>query len=926
MLLAKLRSYVDSLLHRSRREDEIADELQFHVESRAADLERNGRGGLTHAEALRQARVEFGGVETHRADIRASLGLRWMDELGVDLRYAWRMLGRSKGFTAVAVGSLALGIGANTIIFSLAKGVLLDRLTVPHPEQLRQIAIDAGGDKSRAHSFWGSWDDVDGKTQATLMTYPIYRLMAQQNREHPVVEDIFAFKDLGQFDRLTATVDGHAHVVTGQMVSGNYYGQLGVRPQIGRSIEPVDDGTAGTGNVVMISDGMWARVFGRSPDVVGKTMLLNLVPMTIVGVNPPGFTGASAVQIEPDVFFPLSMQPVLVPMTMDNKHHPSVLDNTELWWVQTMARAKPGVSAATAQAAMTTWLDQDVKATMKAEKDTVNPTVSVLDGSQGIREANREFSTQLYVLATLTGLVLLLACANLANLLLARSAARQREMAVRLALGASRGRVLRQVLTESLLLSSLGGAAGLALGYAGRNVIPHMYTAPWQAGSLHADFDWAICAFTVAVSILTGVLFGVVPAWQATRTQVNAGLKDAAASATRRRKGLTGRGLVVIQIALSMLLVVGAGLFVATLRNLSKEHLGFDPQNILLFSVQAPAARYPSPKDVQLYERIEERLGRMPGVTGVTLSREAVLAGGASNLPFIPTDQPKRNGHDGIAWVQDVGRDFFGVYRMPLLYGRNFSSADTSTSQPLVIVNEALVRSFWPHENPIGKTVKMDRNDARIFEVAGIVADAKYSQLNGKVPPTAYRLYNQMDQERDMTFEVKTPLPPSDVLPRIRAAVAEIDRDVPVRDVRTQEAQIAATISQQRTFAVLTGAFGVLALVLACIGIYGLMAYDVARRTNEIGIRIALGARAGQMLRMVLHEVSWMAVVGIGAGLAASLLLTKYVKSMLYGLTATDPWILAGAGAILLTVALLAGWGPARRASRVQPMEALRHE
>lgn len=294
MLIAKLRSYVDSLLHRSRREDEIADELRFHLESRAADLERDG---LTHAEAMRRARVEFGGVETHRAEIRASLGLRWIDELGDDLRYAWRMLWRSKGFTAVAIGSLALGIGANTIIFSLAKGVLLDKLTVPHPEQLRLIAIQAGGDNSRAHSFWGSWFDVDGKTQAALMTYPIYRLMVQQNREHPVVQDIFAFKDLGEFSRLTATVNGHAYVVTGQMVSGNYYDQLQVRPQIGRAIEPTDDGTPDTGNVVMISDGMWARIFGRSPDVIGKTILLNLVPMTIVGVNPPGFTGASTVKL-----------------------------------------------------------------------------------------------------------------------------------------------------------------------------------------------------------------------------------------------------------------------------------------------------------------------------------------------------------------------------------------------------------------------------------------------------------------------------------------------------------------------------------------------------------------------------------------------------------------------------------------------------
>jgi predicted permease len=613
-------------------------------------------------------------------------------------------------------------------------------------------------------------------------------------------------------------------------------------------------------------------------------------------------------------------------MTMDDKTHPSVLDNTELWWVQMMARAKPEISTATAQAAMTTWLDQDARATMKAEKDTVNPSVAVLDGSQGIGETNHDFSMQLYVLSTLTGLVLLLACANLANLLLARSASRQREMAVRLALGASRGRVLRQVLTESLLLSSLGGAAGLALGYAGRNVIPHMYTAPWQAGPLRADFDLTICAFAVGISILTGVLFGVIPAWQATRTSVNTGLKDAAASTTRRRKGMTGRGLVIIQIALSMLLVVGAGLFAATLRNLHQESLGFDPQNLLLFSVHAPAARYPAPKDVQLYERIEERLQRVPGVSGVTLTREPVLGGGGTNLPFIPTGQPKRNGNDEVVWVQDVGRSFFDVYRIPLLYGRKFSLADTSTSQPLVMVNQALVERFWPHESPIGKTVKMDRKQSRSFEVAGIVADAKYARLGDKAPPTAYRLYDQMDQEVDMTYVIKTPLPLNDVLPQIREAVAEVDRDLPVRDVRTQTEQIAATVSEQRTFAVLTGAFGVLALVLACIGIYGLMAYDVARRTNEIGIRMALGAQATQMQRLVLGEASWLALVGIATGLCAALLLTRYVKSMLYGLTPTDPWILTGAAILLLAVALLAGFGPAQRASRVEPMEALRHE
>jgi predicted permease len=922
MLIAKLRSYVDSLLHRSRREDEISDELQFHVESRAADLER---GGLPHAEAMRRARVEFGGVETHRAAIRASLGLRWIDELGVDLKYAWRMLWRSKGFTAVAVGSLALGIGANTIIFSMAKGVLLDRLAVPHPEQLRIFTI-VNGDRSPVEEFWSNWyPSEDGQMATTAISYPVYQRLRQQNHERPVLNELFAFKLLNSFEDLTVNADGHAEAVNGQMVSGNFYEQLGVRPELGRGIEPADDRAPGTGNVVVISDSLWSRMFGRSSAVLGKTIQLNLIPMTIVGVNPPGFTGAASVQVAPDVFFPLTMQPVLA--AMGGQDDPSLLANSRIWWVQVMGRTRPEVPPEKAQSAIATWLDQDIRATMTVKKNAQMPVFKLADGSRGINDAGHNFATQLYVLIALSGFVLLLACANLANLLLARSATRQREMAVRLALGASRGRLLRQVLTESLLLASLGGAAGLALGYLGRNVIPHLYAASWETTPLRGDFDWTIFAFTAGVSLLTGVLFGLAPAWQATRTEANTRLKESASATTLRRKGVAGRGLVVVQVALSMLLVVGAGLFAGTLHHLYKEQLGFDPQNILLFSLHLPEKRYSAPKDVQLHERMEERLSRVPGVNAVTLSWLPMVSQLSSNMHFLPTDQPPRTGREGSVDYNVVGRSFFETYRIPVLYGRGFRSTDTSTSQPVALINRALAEKFWPHSSPVGKTFNMGSKDKpRVIEIVGVTADAKYSQLEGKAPRTLYLLYNQAKQQLQMTYEVKTPLPPAEALRRIRAAVGEIDKDLPLREVRTQEQQIAATISQQKTFAVLTGAFGVLALVLACIGIYGLMAYNVARRTNEIGIRMALGARASQMLRMVLGETSWLAVMGIGVGLGAALLLTKYVKSLLYGVTAKDPWILCGAGVLLLGVALLAGFGPARRASRVEPMEALRHE
>jgi predicted permease len=465
---SQLRSWLNSLLHRDAVESGIEAELRTHIELRAEDLQRTG---LTPAEALRRARIEFGPIETHKENIRSSLGLRLLDELRADLRYAIRMLRRSPGFTAVAVASLALGIGANTIIFTLAKGVLLDRLAVPQPNQLRLFALTRDRN-SPLHSFWGDfYKTPDGRAITHSFSYPVYQLMRQQNLAKPVLEDLFAFKDLRDY-RLTATVDGHADTVTGELVSGNFYQQLGVQPALGRAIQPSDDGAPGSGPVAVISDGLWARLFGRSPSVIGKTIQLNLIPITIVGVNPPGFTGAARVQLSPDVFLPFNMQPTLVPQRSG-----SVLDKNEEWWMSIMGRARPGVSNEAVRAAFAVWLDQDIRATVAVPKDASMPDFVVESGSQGLAAATHNYAKPIYVLSVLTGFLLLLACANLANLLLARSAARQREMSVRLALGASRSRVLRQVLTESLLLSSLGGIAGFVLGYLGRNVIPSLLSS-----------------------------------------------------------------------------------------------------------------------------------------------------------------------------------------------------------------------------------------------------------------------------------------------------------------------------------------------------------------------------------------------------------------------------------------------------------------
>jgi len=924
---SRVRSFGRAAMGRTRVEEGMAEEMRFHMEERAADLER---GGLSAAEARRRARVEFGWVEGHKDGVRQALGLRWLDELKADLRYAARMLRRSKGFTAVAVGSLALGIGANTMIFTVTKGVLLDRLAVERPRELRLFSIRMAEEGSPIHRFSGSFGPAPGwGTQTSSFSYPAYELLREQNRSHPVMEDLIAFREMG--NRLTLTMDGHAGVASAELVSGNLYQQLGVTPQLGRAIRPSDD-TPAAGLVAVISDGLWSRMFGRSTNVLGKTIGLNLIPVTIVGVNPPGFTGAGSVQSSPDVFLAFGAQPQVFPMrgsglTGGPAESNSALGDKGFWWMQIVGRARAGVSDEQIRAAMAVWLDQDIRATLKIDKDTQMPKLVVRDGSRGMARAGENYAKPIYVLTGMTAFVLLLACANLANLLLARSAARQREMSVRLALGASRGRVLRQVMTESLLLSSLGGLAGLALGYFGRNLIPHLLSSSWQPTELNTAFDWRIFLFTAGVSVLTGVIFGLAPTWQATRAEVNAGLKSASAGATRRRSGLGGKAIVVFQIALSMVLVVGAGLFTRTLVNLNSAELGFDPNRMMLFAIQAPASRYAAPLDVRLHERLEERIARVPGVESVTLTEEPLLANSMSNTDFFPTDQPKPQGKAAYSDVNGVGRTFFTTYRIPIREGRGFTSTDTATSPRVAVINETLARRFYGDRNPVGRSFSNGTGpDDHTYQIVGVAADAKYDQLRDAPPATFYPMYAQQNEEQEMTYAVKVRAGAGDVMPGVRAAVAEIDKDLPLRDVRTQKEQIEATIVEERLFATLTAMFGVLALTLACIGIYGLMAYSVARRTNEIGVRMALGARSEQVLRMVLGESSWLAVAGLGLGLAGAVGLGRLVRSMLYGLEPHDWRTLAGSATVLLAVAVGAALGPARRASRIDPIQALRHE
>jgi len=914
---AQLGSWARAIASRGRFEAGMEAELAHHLEARTEDLIR---AGSAPEEAARRARIEMGPVLMHKENMRASVGLRWIDAMAADVRYALRLLRKSPGFTAIAVGSLALGIGVNTAIFTVAQHMLLDRLQVPHPEQLRMFYLNEPHD-AVVEDMWGWWDDLpDGAHVSTSFTYPIYQQLRIQNRS---LADVMAFKPYG---RMTVTIRGEAEATDAEMVSGNYYSVLGVRPQLGRAIQQSDDGEVGSGPVVTISDRLWTTRFGRSPDVIGKVILVNATPLTVVGVNPAGFTGAYSAQGTPDIFLPFSMQPIVAPQNMDASWSSSLLTNKNLWWVLVMGRLKPGVSSATAEASLNVTLNAAVRATFPVKNESQIPRLLLRDGSRGQNPDTDGFQKPIYVLMALAGLVLLLACANLANLLLARAGARQRETSTRLALGAGRARILRQMMTESFLLSLLGGASGLLLAWATRNALPRLVSDAWEPPAFSANFSWPIFLFAVAVSLATGIIFGLWPAWHATRTTVNASLKDSGQTVTHRRRGLAGKAIVTVQVAFSMLLVVCAGLFVRTLVQLGRTPLGFRPHNLLLFSVDLPEKLYPMEASTMLLQRLEERLAAAPGVQMVTLTDLPLISGSAANTTFLPEGQKSQQAGNPSALVNRVGSHFFDTFGIPIVAGRGFDASDTKTSRRVAVVNEALAKTFYPNLNPIGRTFETGGRHPHTIQIVGVCGDAKYYRVRKQVEPTYYTPYRQEDSNYHATFAILAKGNGHAVLPSLRDAMRQVDSNLPMLDVRTQEEQIAANLRNERIFAVLTSGFGILALVLACVGIYGVMAYSVSQRTNEIGIRMALGARPERVLRMVLSEATWIVAVGVGLGICAALAFARLIASMLYGLKPWDPATFALSTMLLLVVALAATWLPARRAALVQPMEALRHE
>ncbi len=900
--------WLKSLWNRQSLEGDMDEELRFHMQSYADDLCKQGIG---KQEAWRRARLEFGPVEALKEECRDSLGLRLWDELRSDVRSGFRVLRQSPVFTAVAIASLALGIGANTAIFALANQVLLKNMAVPRAERLRLFTWEEGLKGHVGHA-WGTFVQNDrGEMVGSPFPYPLYQEMRRHNT---LMTDLAAFKDVY---RLTATVGSDAEALDGMLVSGNFYATLGVPVEAGRAITPADDSPNANG-VAVISDAYWLRRFARSADALGSTIRLNRVPLTIVGVNAAEFKGPKAGG-NPEVFAPISLQPAVIPNLAG-----SLLQQRAFWWVMILGPLKPGVTEQEASTALSATFREAFRTTLPEKKDVDRPRLVLAAGSRGIDMQMRDFKKSLYLLTSLAGLVLLIACANLANLLLARAATRQREISLRLAMGAGRWRIMRQILTESLLLAFFGGAAGLALGSLGRNLIPDLLDNAWRAPSMNVQVDWRVFLFAFSITLVTGLLFGLGPAWRATQTEAHGALKETNRMSVGHSKALLGKALVVFQVALSLVLVVGAGLFVRTLLNLRTAPTGINPEHIVLFELNPPQSHYTNVERVRLFQRIAEGLAAVPGVQRTTLSSSPLLAQSMDDDCF----RTLRTHNDSQKHIlmNDVGPEFFNTYGIRMIAGRSIDLRDTPQSAKVAVINRSLARAFFPNLNAIGQTIGACGENTKPIEVVGVSADAKYDRIRGESPPTIYLSYTQADDLNTMSFAVKTAASLRSILPKLRNAVRKEDPDLPMLEARTQIEQIDATLTTERIFAMLTSGFGLLALILASIGIYGVMAYTVSRRTNEIGIRMALGAEKRSVLMMIFRETSLLTTLGVLVGILGTLAATRLVASMLFGLKPNDPVTFATGVLLLFGVALMAAIVPAWRASSVDPMNALRHE
>ncbi len=885
-MLSDVLFRIRALFRRKTVEHELDQELRFHLEHQHR---RYVSRGLSGEEAQREARLAFGGLEQVKEECRQMRGVSFIETSVQDIRHAVRSWRQRPLFASVAVLTLALGIGANTAIFSLMNAVLLRTLPVEKPQELERI---------EGH-----------------FSYPMFRDLRQRNQ-------VFSGLLARRTTPVTLISTSRTERGVAELVSGNYFSILGVQPVLGRAFTDADDIVPMGHPVAVVSFHYWRQRLSADPAILGKTIRIDNYPFQVIGVAPPAFFGVE-VGSAPDVWVPLMMQPQIFGRGR------TFFNDSGRGWLDLLGRRAPGLSEAQAQVGLSVTFRQIAQEGNHKlfRKSPAEAAIYLMPGGKGFSRLREQFENPLYLLMAVVALVLLIACANIANLLLARSSARGKEIALRLALGAGRIRLIRQLLTESTLLGLLGGSLGflfsiwsvrLLLGFLPGDRLPLV---------LDAGADLRLLGFALLISIATGILFGLAPAIQATRPDVSESLKDtgAAAGAALGRFGLR-QALVISQVALSLLLLVGAGLFLRSLRNAVAIDVGLNTESVLLASMNPDLNGYTPASVASFYRQLAARLRELPGVRAVALSEVAMLSGDYFSVGLIvPGRPPLPPGPDRGVMLNQIEGDFFQAAGGTILRGRDFGPQDTAASPKAAVINETAARHFFANEDPLARKVRLAGVDG--VEIVGIVRDSKYGSVREETPRIAYTSFTQDERPSgERTIYIRTAGDPLPLVAALRREVQALDRDLPLYNVKTFAEQKSESLVRERLIATLSGFFGVLALLLASIGLYGVMAYSVQRRTREIGIRMSLGAMRGRVVWMVLRGSLLMVWLGIAVGIPVSLWLTRLVTSQLYGVAPGDPMTIAVAALSLTAVGALAGYLPAYRASRIDPMLALRCE
>ncbi|MGA2571596.1 MAG: ABC transporter permease [Terracidiphilus sp.] len=900
----RIISLFRNLLRRNAVEQALDDELKSSVELLT---EEKMSEGLSRSEARRRALIELGGVEQVRTRVREIRVGRLFDDFAADLRFTLRQLRKNPGFTAVAVLSLALGIGASTAVFSLVNAILLRSLPVPNPQELRVLRWT--GSDVRMTSL-NDFPDMQGNLMsAHAVTHPAFLALRDQGA---ALADIFGFQPVDQQEQVTARVKEETFTAKGMMVSDNFFSCLGVSPLIGRPLNAREDFSGSSVNVV-ISYEWWERYFGLDPAVLGQTILLNGRGFTVVGVLPRGFTGV--VPGDPSGFYvPMSAQSPFLYRPIAERFH---------WFVRVMARLKPAVSDAQLRAAL------DVAFAREAGPIMKDPRILLEPGYRGLASESNSYRKPLLLMQGVVGLVLLVACFNLAGLMAARGAVRQHELAVRVALGTGRWRLIRQSFTESLVLASIGGGLGILLSIWGKTALSRLFAESTDGLRYDLTLDLTVLCFGVIAALVSALVAGLLPALQAGHVDPIAGLRSRGAIGAPRLR--IGKVLVVAQICISMLLLTCAGLYTRTLINLTHVDIGFNTEKLLLFEVNPGGSGYDDPaRRTSFYAEVQDSLSAIPGVRGATFLSYPPLGHAGWSGAFFFRDSSSEQAEKMQSSRLAVGETFFDTMDIPIIQGRGFNAADARGTPKVVVVNEALVRQYSPDRNPIGRMVHILTDD---WQIIGVCRDVKYRSLREAPQPTVYYPFRQISfgvtmrsNFKDAYFALRTAEPPMSVVTAARKAVSAVDPRVQVENVATQEAVRDADTGQERLFAVLCGALAGLAMLLCCIGLYGLMSYHVARRTPEFATRMALGADRRDIANPILREALLLAAAGFVLGLPAALGVTRLITSQLYGVAPNDPLALIGSGILLAAIAVLTAWLPARRAASIEPMQALRNE